>query len=308
VSLSAGSADDSRERAERLATQAEKILDTWSGQQEKIVEARKLIAEALKLDQNCGHAMVEQGRSIIMERDIDPQTAQVSGALFKRASTLNPPYGRAFVLLGYLHTEMGQWPEAFAALTKADTLVPNDPWLKLNWGSYYAQSQGRTDKELQYAEQAIATGTKNVKALVAAYEILLKGQLNQRNREKADVYYAKAAEAQPGSAWVRGNYGRNVIMYFGDFDSGERLAREALAIMDYPHARQTLSLALYGRWALAVKEGKPLAASEPLYQVAYRNDPGGRSLPECAMSWKPLGFVFEAVATKGIERRSMQRC
>jgi hypothetical protein len=128
------------------------------------------------------------------------------------------------------------------------------------------------------------------------------------NRAKADGHYAKHAASQPGDAWVRGNYARNVIMYFGDFVAGEKLSREALSITKYPHARQTLSLALYGQWAKALKEGKPLEVRESLYQAAQRNDPGGKSLPECAMKWEPLGYVFDAVAAKGIQRRDMQRC
>ncbi len=167
---------------------------------------------------------------------------------------------------------------------------------------------GQQREQIQYAEEAIATGTQNVKALVAAYEILATSPASRTDRTKADAYFAKAVAIQPGNAWVRGNHARNVIMHFGDFDSGEKLAREALAIMDYPHARQTLSLALYGRWALAMKEGEPLATREPLYEAAYRNDPGGRYLPECAMRWEPLSFVFEAVAAKGMQRRDMHRC
>src|SRR5436190_23472018 len=94
VGLPAGSADDPRERAERLATQAENILTGWSGQDDVIVEARKLIAEALKLDPKSGHAMVELGRSVLMEDvrydGVSPDVGRAAGELFARAAQLDP--------------------------------------------------------------------------------------------------------------------------------------------------------------------------------------------------------------------------
>jgi tetratricopeptide (TPR) repeat protein len=314
LSLAAVPADDPRLRAEMLASQAEKILNGWTGEHETILQAEKLIEEALALDPDSGHAMVEKGRAILMS-DPDssrysPRQVQAAGTLFMRAAQLKPPYGRGFVLLGHLHTETGLLQDAARSLSEAERLVPNDPWLKLNWSAYYA-ARGQYEKQAQYAEEAIATGTTNPKALRAAYDIVLKSELTKGNRERADAIYARTAQrAQPqqDQAWARGNYARNVIMYFGDFDAGEKLAREALAIMDYGHARQTLSLALYGQWAQAAKDGKSPAEQEALFEAANRNDPGGRHLPECAMNSKRVGFVFEAVAKKGIERRSLQRC
>jgi tetratricopeptide (TPR) repeat protein len=309
--ITSHAAEDSRARADALATRAEKILDTWSGQQEIILEARKLIDEALVLDPQSGHAMVEKGRSFLMLDGSLPYsfpTVRESTALFSRAATqVTPPYGRGFVLLGHVFTEAGMYPEAQTALTQAESLVPKDPWLKLNWGRLYAR-MGQPAKEVEYAEQALATGTDNTKALSAAHEILLGAALRKGDRATADAHFAQAAKVAPGDAWVRGNYARDVIMYFGDFDAGEKLARDALAIMNFGHARQTLSLALYGKWARSMKDGKPASVQEPLFQAAYRNDPGGQYLPECAMRSKSLAYVFEAVASKGVELRTSHRC
>jgi Tfp pilus assembly protein PilF len=310
ISVSAAPADNPRERAAMLAATAEKVLNTWVGEAETVAQAEKLIEEALALDPTSGHAMVEKGRAILMSegyRKYSPLQVRDAGALFTRASQLDPPYGRAFVLLGHLYTETGMLPEAFEALTRADTLVPNDPWLKLNWGALYAR-QGKYDMQVWYAEQAIATGTTNIKALRAANEVVLKGALRKGDRAKADAIYAKALESQRNDAWLRGNYAQSVILYFADFETGEKLAREALGIMDYAHARSTLSLALYGKWAAAERDGKPQAEQERLFQAAYANDPGGRRIPDCAMTAPKVHFVFEAVFRKGVERQSLQRC
>jgi tetratricopeptide (TPR) repeat protein len=304
ISLSAAAAESPRERAATLAATAEKILNTWVGEQSTIEQAEKMIDEAFRLDPESGHAMVEKGRTILMSRGFSNGDA---GALFTRATQLDPPYGRGYVLLGHIHTETGKLKEAFEALTRADSLVPNDPWLKLNWGSLYA-AQGQYDMQVWYAEQAIATGTTNIKALRAANEVVLKGALRKGDRAKADAIYAKALESQRNDAWLRGNYAQSVILYFADFEAGEKLAREALDIMDYGHARSTLSLALYGKWAAAERDGKPLAEQEKLFDAAYRNDPGGTRIPECAMTSRKLTFVFEAIFRKGVERRSLQRC
>jgi tetratricopeptide (TPR) repeat protein len=310
ISLPSLSADDPRERAAMLAATAEKILNTWVGEPEVVAQAEKLIEEALALDPHSGHAMVEKGRAILMSNgyvDYSPLQVRDAGALFIRSTQLQPPYGRGFVLLGHLYTETGKLQEAFAALTQADALVPQDPWLKLNWGALYA-AQGKYDMQAWYAEQAIATGTTNIKAIRAANEVLLKTALRKGDRQKSDAIYAKALESQSTDAWLRGNYAQGVILYFADFETGEKLAREALGIMDYGHARSTLSLALYGKWAQAEKDGKPLAEQENLFAAANHNDPGGRRLPECAMSSRKVMFVFEAVFRKGVERRSLQRC
>ena len=309
LAFPAGAADDARARAERLATQAEKVLDSWSGEHEKLLEAQRLIDEAMSLDPRSGHAMVERGRAMIMANyGVSGEAGQAAAALFHRATRLDPPYGRAFVLQGYVFTEQRRFAEAKGALTQAEALVPDDPWVKLNWGSYYVALSGQRDKQLQYAEEVMASGTQNPKALVTAHEIVIEALFSRRDRIKAEGLYARAARAQPGNAWLRGNHARNVITYFADFEAGETLAREALAIMDYGHARQTLSLALYGRWALAVRQGKALDVREPLYAAAYRNDPGAANLPECAMRTPSLAFVFEAIAAKGVQRRDMHRC
>jgi tetratricopeptide (TPR) repeat protein len=310
LSFSAMSADDPRERAAMLAATAEKILNTWVGEPEVVAHAEKLIEEALALDPDSGHAMVEKGRAILMSNGFTrygPLQVRDAGALFTRASQLKPPYGRGFVLLGHLYTVTGKPQEAFAALTQAEALVPQDPWLKLNWGALYA-AQGKYDMQAWYAEQALATGTTNIKAIRAANEVLLASALRKGDREKSDAIYAKALESQGTDAWLRGNYAQSVILYFADFEVGEKLAREALGMMDYGHARSTLSLALYGRWAQAEKDGKSLAEQERLFDAANRNDPGGRRLPECAMSSRKVMFVFEAVFRKGVERHSLQRC
>lgn len=304
-------ASDKREQAEMLASQAEKILNTWSGRPGTIAQALKLIDEALALDSASGHALVEKGRAILMSdggnQGYAPETAKEAGALFVRAAKLNPPYGRGWVLLGHLYTETGRLLDARAALTEAEALVPNDPWLHLNWGAYYV-AMGMPERQPAHAERAIATGTTNPKALISAYELLLKDEVRKGNRAKADEIYAKAAAIQSGNAWVRGNYAQAVILTFGDFETGEKLAREALEIMNYGHARGVLSLALYGKWAQAERDGKSPAEREALFEAANKNDPGGRYLPSCAMNNQRVGFVFDAVFKKGVDRQSLRRC
>src|SRR5687767_10639829 len=66
ISITAASADNPRERAAMLASQAEKILNSYAGRRETLAQAQKLIHEALALDPASGHALVEQGRAILM--------------------------------------------------------------------------------------------------------------------------------------------------------------------------------------------------------------------------------------------------
>ena len=106
----------------------------------------------------------------------------------------------------------------------------------------------------------------------------------------------------PTNAALRGDYAQDDILTFLDFDAGERHSREALAIMDYPHARGTLSLALYGKWAAAKRDGKDPQTVSALLKVAQANDPGADYVPSCALDSPNLAFLKASLETLGMPR------
>jgi len=109
------------------------------------------------------------------------------------------------------------------------------------------------------------------------------------------VAFAQVVAIAPNNAALYGDYARDVMIHWVDFDRGERLARKALSMRDYPHARQSISLALYGRWADAKRRGLPASEVAALYEAASRNDPGARMVPSCALEAPKLRFVSEAI-------------
>jgi len=70
-----------------------------------------------------------------------------------------------------------------------------------------------------------------------------------------------------------------------------------------PHARQSLSLALYGKWVTAMREGRDPAQVRSLRAAAEKNDPGARNVPECALNFPPMKFVADALDGLGNARR-----
>jgi hypothetical protein len=124
----------------------------------------------------------------------------------------------------------------------------------------------------------------------------------RHEREKSDAEYAEMMRLQP-DAFIPGDYARGLMLHFQDFDAGERYARKALAMRDYPHARESLSLALYGKWAVAKRSGRDLTEVRALLDAAEANDPGAAHVPECALTWPPMKFLADSLDALGVKRR-----
>jgi len=298
---------ESTSSAEAAAAAAEQLLDSWQGQRSILIEGGKRIAEALTLDPKSPHALVERGRLLIMAGSPDEETAfKAAEQSFLAAQASDPNYARAPILLGYAYVQLGRFPEAKQALERADALKSNDPWLKLNWAGYYAALNDH-ESEIKYANLAIASGTKNAKALNQAYSIQADYYSNYRpDRKKADEAYHQKVQLQPGNVYARGDYARILVMRFGDLDAGEALAKEAQAMSDYPHLRQTISLARYARWAEAQKAGKDPALVAALWKKADAGDPGGRYIPTCGLDSPVMKTLMAALKQKAMQAATYQ--
>jgi tetratricopeptide (TPR) repeat protein len=304
VTLGAG------DKAEALTMEAAQLLDRWDGESEILETADKLLQEAMRLDPASTHAMAEQARRVLLagteEEGVRPSALRTAEGLLNRALT-DSPHPRVMALSGHLYNLLGQPQNVWKSLKPAERSLPNDPWVKLYWAEYYAAMHDQPS-EIRYLEEAIAAGLANKRELRKALHTMLPYYIAFRMREKADAAYARIVAMDSTNPMIRGDFARGLILGFGDFETSARVAREALAMADFPHARQTLSLALYGRWAQAARDGKGPDVVERLYREATANDPDGRQLPSCLASYGPVEFVFERLAAKQFRIDQMHRC
>ena len=310
----AGAQPDSppRNEAATLAARAEQVLDHWDGDAKALAEAGDAIAAAVKLEPDNAHYRGIEARQLLLanttEEGIKPSALGLAHGILMRAAWGMPPHdARAMAFLAMVKLQLNpNDPKVFWAMKSAERANPNDPYVKLAQARYedtLFQGAG-----LRYVEAAVDAGLASPVELRKAHAELLPAYAGQRNRDRFDRTVAAMIQLDPANPYVRGNAALNLVEWFVDFKGGERMAREALAIMDYPHARGTLSLALYGQWAEAVRDGKDKATVEELFRKAYANDPNGRMIPTCAAEWKPLEFVFTALDSKALHVQDMRKC
>jgi tetratricopeptide (TPR) repeat protein len=226
--------------------------------------------------------------------DESPASLGMAKDVLYVATATDPTYDRIYVLQSYVALRMNDVGTAGLALRKAEALHPTDPWFKLNYALYY-DSLGQMDKALKMREEVVASGTSNEGALRTAMQDLEHHYMLVGDRPGTDRLYQKLVARWPNEAYVRGNYARSVITQFFDYDAGERAAKEALAIMDYPHARQTVSLALYGRWAAAKRDRKDFTLVRALLDKARAYDPHASMVPTCALESPRFVFLKDAL-------------
>jgi predicted Zn-dependent protease len=298
-SVAAPAADDLT--PEDLASRAEKLIDQYQGDESQLAEAEKDIAAALEKQKFFSHAMVQKARLIMIRGKESPESLQAAERVLQGARNTNFDYGPTYVLQGYVYLKLDNFGEADKALFTAKRLVPNDPWFLLNYAALL-DKRGNPEGAREYREKLVASGITNRKMLYAAQVPLWKFYVHTRNRAKADGSYNELVRLTPDNAYLRGDYAQDEILTFLDFDAGERHAREALAIMDYPHARGTLSLALYGKWAAAKRDGKDPKAVATLLKTAQANDPDASYVPPCALESSNLAFLEASLKTLGWPR------
>lgn len=287
--------------AEDFAVRAEKLLDQYEGDESVLSQAEQAIAASLEKQPWYPHALVEKARLTLIRGKESPESLQAAELLLQSARNHDFNYGRAYVLQGHVYTKLGNGAAAHQAFFTAQRLAANDPWFKFYYADFLDTS-GESDKARQLREEFVASGASNREALRSAYLALLKTYFSARNRSKADAAYAELARLSPGDAWVRGDYAIQVIEWFLDFDAGQRYAREALSIMDYPHARGTLSLALYGKWAAAKRDGKDPKVVLALLKEAQAFDPKAQLVLPCALRWPSLEFLRQSLEALGAPR------
>ena len=161
-----------------LTTEAESILDEWSGQREPLEVAAQKLYEAVRADPNYAKAYVQICRLQIMAgflrtRRYEAGSLETADKAIVKAIELDPSDSFAWLVKAHLYREMDRLYGAKEALSTAEKLGTDSPWLKLYWADLY-------ERELDFGRavdnyrMVIASGTSNKKALASAYGELCK--------------------------------------------------------------------------------------------------------------------------------------
>ncbi|MBK8815712.1 MAG: hypothetical protein IPN42_09510 [Methylococcaceae bacterium] len=263
-----------------MVGKAKDLIDEYNGQGNTLYEANELLTKATEVDSTFAPIYIEKARLTlydghIVSYEFTGGTLEKAESLLKKAVELDARDSRAYVIFGHVNRLMGKYDEAFQSLTKATELKSKDPWLLNNFGAYY-ESLKQIDKAKEYYLRVVKMGSgKNAQQRSAYIDAALKLQwfAALKDDNKSVFKYAELATkaAKPTDAWTWGNAG-GVLLVQGYFDETENYERKALSIMNFGVARETLSFALYGKWAKAVSEGHP-DKGESFFQEAYKLNP-----------------------------------
>jgi tetratricopeptide (TPR) repeat protein len=187
--------------------------------------------------------------------EVRPEALAAADQSLKLAIEIDPNFAEAHVLRGQLYVLMKKLPMARAALTTAEQIGTDDPWLQLNWAELL-KAEGRGDEVAGRSRRVLASGTTNKKARGAALEGLIEYHKHLGELDEADRLYHEHIALDPTSAWSYGNYARFLLCYRDDFDGAIEQAGRGLARMDYWAGRAVLGAALTRKWAEQLTHGK----------------------------------------------------
>ena len=243
------------------------------------------------------------------EEGVRPSALIEAERLLRPVASLGPQDAdaRALALLGHVSLLRGDAMYGPRFLHMARRVGPDDPWVAYYWGEHESV-QGGEAMAMEHFVRAVEQGLSSRRELRRALAQVQPFYARSRMRDKADAAFARQVALDPRDAKLRSTYARHLIAYFVDFEAAERLARDALALGDDAAARQMLSLAMYGGWAQAARDGKPGGIVQALYRKAHDNDPGARHVPSCMAAWEPVRFVYERLEAMQVRREQMHQC
>lgn len=242
---------------------ARTILDSWRGQQEKLIEANRLLGEVVEKDAEFAPAYREYGRLILMEGYINNSTFEggskasaVSWIL--KSIEIESDYADSYVLLGHAFTKLKRYDEAKKYLMRAELIGTESPWLYINWADLL-KKQKKYNEAMNKYKAVIEKGTENKKAYISALSGIKKIYIKMRKYDEANEYFNKIIKYEPESAWNWGNYSSFLLFTYRDVDGAIKNGEKALSIMNYGMENFTLACALYTKWAILKEQENQIA-------------------------------------------------
>jgi len=150
-----------------------------------LIQARKLVDEALRLEPDLEPAFVAGAIITLLENDVDPNPdhdrfVREMDEFTGRAISLDPSDPGAWHMRGLALVYLGRWDAALEANDMRIKLAPNDPNSYVNRASILTLT-GRPDEALKFIERALAMNTPDrwFALRIACEAHLLAGQAPQ---------------------------------------------------------------------------------------------------------------------------------
>jgi adenylate cyclase len=151
----------------------------------ELIQARKLVDEALRLEPDLEPAFVAGAIITLLENDVDPNPdhdrfVREMDEFTGRAISLDPSDPGAWHMRGLALVYLGRWDAALEANDMRIKLAPNDPNSYVNRASILTLT-GRPDEALKFIERALAMNTPDrwFALRIACEAHLLAGQAPQ---------------------------------------------------------------------------------------------------------------------------------
>ena len=156
---------------------AESTLNDWDDGAEELELVRNIIGKLEKEQPNFLPIYIEKSRLTIAYGFIGGGNVKASFLMalniLKDVQKKDPNYAKAYVLAGYVYTNLSDLQNAEKSLVIAEKLGSNDPWLHNNWVPILL-SQQRYEKALERSIKALMVSESNATALLAAIENIEK--------------------------------------------------------------------------------------------------------------------------------------
>jgi Tfp pilus assembly protein PilF len=293
--------------AAALTTEAEALLDEWTGQPQILDLAARKLLQAFQANRSYAKTYIQICRLQIMagyryQQVFETVALGTAEKAILRAIELGPNDPDAYVLQGHLYTNMRRFSEAKQALQTAQKIGTDNPWLVLNWGALL-DKLGAFDQASEFYRSVIAKGTTNRKAMSTAYSELTSYYVLKHQWDDAEKLYQVHIRFEPASAWVRGNYA-SWLANNGEFERAIPYARDALRLMEYGAGRVTLSTALYGAWAAMRKKGKDLEKAEAYFAEAKVMEPDLDEVAASTSQYAASRIIAEMLVERGLVDKS----
>lgn len=258
----------SGERAD-LVGEAAKLLDMYRGDTRQLQQAAELLTLAQSSDAENPALYVELSRLEMKRFGLDSATLQRCEQWLRKAIELDPRFGNAEVLLGYVLTHQYDFAEAEKALDRAEELSASSPWLHMNRGELYKMQERMLEAMIEYS-QVVETPSIPADIRGLAQEMLAGLFAAEHDPKAAMAAYSRALSLQPNDAWVMGHYSRFLRVSMLNTAESEKWARKALDRMKFGYAEESLGATLVLKWAERRAAGAGAAELDTILKEAKR--------------------------------------
>lgn len=254
-------------RQARQLLQISSLLDGYREGEGRLGRAREMLDALLREDPHYAPAHRELARYFMLTgqnsgRTLRADSLRAAELSLKMALNINPHYADAYVLAGRLYQLMRRPGDARTALSKAEALGSQDPWLQHTWADLLI-ADGDYDNAARRYRRVISTASAGSEATLAAYEGLIRYYRRIGRVGDADAAFRQVIAYAPANAQSHGNYAVFLLCTQDDYEAAIAQSRQALEISSNGAGRYNLAASLYRKAAaqFAMKQGQAAAAS-----------------------------------------------